>query len=409
MKFATSVLTFGLLIAAAHADAPDESWEVHGQVVDEPGEPVEGFVAASFWSSNGRQWDDTGKLIKIESKADYGKMWKQEGILVPHPQCLAKQMTDGHFNLEADLSKRPRISVFATDILQQRGGLVSVEKIDAAKPVTIALLPMVRVTGEVYCSEAGKTPGWTMAVVHPPGDMGNYLHFTHCGSLNGKFSFLLPPGQYDFDVYSQEPNARMPKPHERKPMDAPIDMPKYLSGIRITVPRGQLTLDLGRLDVVPVESDTLDPLTEYYGKKPPELTITDVRGASKSVRLADLRGKWILLDFWGLHCQPCIQESLPKLSKFYDEHQADRDRFEILAVCWNEEVLTIEDYDRQAALIAEKFWAGKPLPFPVLFDGNGKTFDDYCVLGIPQSFLIDPDGNLVKGGDEGMLAAKLKQ
>ena len=46
-----------------------ESWEIHGQVVDEQGTPVEDFDAAKFWSSNGKQWDEAGEWIKISGLA----------------------------------------------------------------------------------------------------------------------------------------------------------------------------------------------------------------------------------------------------------------------------------------------------------------------------------------------------
>src|SRR5207244_7240029 len=114
-------------------------------------------------------------------------------------------------------------------------------------PVKIVLKPLIRVTGRITCKEANKTPGWTLAVVHPPGDFGNYKHFTQCGSTSGRFSFLLPPGDFDFDISGSDPDSRMPKPHER--IDAPKDMPPYLSGIRVAVSERQSKIDLGTIDL----------------------------------------------------------------------------------------------------------------------------------------------------------------
>ena len=69
-------------------------------------------------------------------------------------------------------------------------------------------------------------------------------------------------------------------------------------------------------------------------------------------------------------CAPCVHTSLPELTKFYAEHAAFRDRFEILAICntAQEQALLIEAlealeaFDARAAPIVEKVWAGKPLP-----------------------------------------------
>jgi len=54
------ILSILILAAVAQADNPDQ-WEIRGQVVDENGAPVEDFEAASFWSSNGKQWDEAGR------------------------------------------------------------------------------------------------------------------------------------------------------------------------------------------------------------------------------------------------------------------------------------------------------------------------------------------------------------
>jgi thiol-disulfide isomerase/thioredoxin len=132
---------------------------------------------------------------------------------------------------------------------------------------------------------------------------------------------------------------------------------------------------------------------------------------SDPVKLADFRGKWVLLDFWAVGCSPCVHERLSELTKFYDEHAADRDRFETLAICNTESdnACTIAEYDALVAPVIEKVWGGKPLPFPVLVDGEGRTAGAYGIQGIPQLLLIDPEGRLVEDGDEATLAEELKK
>jgi thiol-disulfide isomerase/thioredoxin len=408
-KLAT-ILALAVLAGSVRADDADKPWEIHGQVVDSQGKPVEDFEAASYWSSNGKQWDDAGERIKINGLAEMGNVWKEEGVLVASPKSTAKRLGNGKFSLQ--IEPRPRETVFAVDKQRIHGGFVSVERGASAKAVTIVLRPLVRVFGKIYCPDAQRTPDWTMAIVHPPGDRENYLHFTSCGSVRGKFSFLLPPGKYDLAIYSESPDARMPKPGERKVLDAPADMPAYLSGIRIDVP-AQKELDLGVLNVnLPKDKNGVaHDYSLFYGKIPPELAITDVRGVNKNVKLADFRGKWVLLDFWALWCGPCVHDSLPSLTKFYEEHAADRKRFEILAICNTEEekALTVEAFEPLAAPIVKEVWDGKQLPFPVLIDGEAKTAAVYGIQRWPTTLLIDPEGHLVKNGDEAMLADKLKK
>lgn len=409
MRFPTSILTILIVVGFARADDSDKPWQIHGQVVDEQGTPVEDFEAATFWSSNGKLWDETGKRNTVTRLADAGQFWKNEGALAANPSEIATRLPEGRFSLT--VNDRPRVPVFAVDKRHERGGLVSVEKSASDKPVTITIAPLVRVTAKVYCSEAGRTPDWSNAAVYPLGDKGNYPKLTQCGSMRGKISLLLPPGKYDFDVYSESPDARVRTPKEQKDKDATADLP--VRGIRVEIPRGKTTLDLGVLNVaLPRDKDGIArDYSQFYGKKPPELAITDARGVPKGVKLADFRGKWVLLDFWAVWCSTCVHHSLPELTKFYEEHAADRDRFEILAICNTEveKAHTINAFDALAAPIVEKVWAGKPLPFPVLVDGEGKTSGVYGIQGWPSVLLIDPQGHLVKNGDVATLAEKLRE
>src|SRR5436190_20534831 len=88
-----------IVAAAARADDRGQSWEIQGQVVDENGTPVENFEAASFWSSNGKQWDEAGKRIKNTGLVDAGKVWKEEGVLAANPALVAKRLAEGRFRL----------------------------------------------------------------------------------------------------------------------------------------------------------------------------------------------------------------------------------------------------------------------------------------------------------------------
>ena len=63
MHYPISVMAILILVGAAQADDSGKSWQIQGQVVDEQGMPIDDFDAATFWSSNGKQWDEAGKQL----------------------------------------------------------------------------------------------------------------------------------------------------------------------------------------------------------------------------------------------------------------------------------------------------------------------------------------------------------
>jgi thiol-disulfide isomerase/thioredoxin len=380
-----------------------DTWNVVGVLVDRDGKPVHDFVAGTFWSANGQKWENDGTFKRNRTAKEIAAHWSDEGEMVPHPVTMPKRLEDNRFALDVK-SARPAISVFVTDREQRVGGYHSFDKDKNDSPATIVLKPLVRVTGQITCSEANKTPGWTMAIIHPPGDFGNYKHFTQCGSTNGKFSFLLPPGDYDLQVYGHNPDARMPKPHERD--DAPKDMPPYLPGVRVTISEQQSEVDLGMLNLKLTPAGKLEvALTKRLGQEPPALRVADARGVKKNLQLKELRGRWVLLDFWHFACGPCITQSLPELMSFYEAHKDRQDQFEVLSICVDIDgtVKTIQDVDRAMEPHIKTTWNGKKPTFPILVDAEGRTSASFGVSKFPSLLLFSPDGNLVDVGIESPL------
>ena len=92
----------------------------------------------------------------------------------------------------------------------------------------------------------------------------------------------------------------------------------------------------------------------------------------------------------------------------YDEYADLRDRFEILAFHDNS-VRTLAEVDEQLARNKTiEFWNGRKLPFPVLIDDSDKTITTWGISGFPTAVLIDPEGNVARGGSEAF-EAQLKK
>ena len=99
---------------------------------------------------------------------------------------------------------------------------------------------------------------------------------------------------------------------------------------------------------------------------------------------------------------------MPRLAKLYETHADQRDRFEILAI-HDTAAKTFEELDGKLEAVKTTVWKGKDLPFPVLLDSTGQTLKRYGISSFPTSVLIDPDGNLVRGGDVSTLEQALRR
>jgi hypothetical protein len=86
---------------------------------------------------------------------------------------------------------------------------------------------------------------------------------------------------------------------------------------------------------------------------------------------------------------------LPALIDLYEEHAEHRDRFEIIAF-HDAQAKSFAELDPKLEKIIERYWQGRPLPFPIFLDETGKTIEGYGIRAFPTTILIDPSGNLVK-------------
>ena len=102
--------------------------------------------------------------------------------------------------------------------------------------------------------------------------------------------------------------------------------------------------------------------------------------AGKPIRLSDYRGKTVMVNLWASWCPPCRAE-MPDLIKYYNDHQADGLVF-----------LSVNSQDNMTS--AQQFVHEKQMPFPVLFDPDGKVGQVFRTDGLPDTFVIDQTGNL---------------
>ncbi len=150
------------------------------------------------------------------------------------------------------------------------------------------------------------------------------------------------------------------------------------------------------------QPDLIDPLATPFiigeapaeglqaGQQAPEMTIDLGDGSTyqlkdldgNPVRLADLRGKVVFLNFWATWCEPC-REEMPSMERL---HRAYKDRgLVVLAI----------SLDAQGASVVNPFVKKFAITFPIGLDPKMAVRETYGVWAVPSTFLIDKQGKRV--------------
>jgi peroxiredoxin len=118
------------------------------------------------------------------------------------------------------------------------------------------------------------------------------------------------------------------------------------------------------------------PLKKWTGGQAPALELEDPGG--KIHRLADYRGKVVLVNFWATWCEPCRDE-MPSMEAL--RSQLDGRAFAILAV-------NVGEGPRTTRTFGEKM----QLNFPLLVDRDTKTTRSWGARILPATYVLGPDG-----------------
>ncbi len=126
------------------------------------------------------------------------------------------------------------------------------------------------------------------------------------------------------------------------------------------------------------------------GSSAPGFVARDLDGRPTS--LDDLRGEVVLLNIWATWCPPCVEE-MPSMQRLYERMRGEGLR--VVAVSIDAASGEVDAGGRPGGDI-EEFAEALGLSFEIWHDPSGEIQRIYRTTGVPESFVIDRDGTIIK-------------
>jgi thiol-disulfide isomerase/thioredoxin len=256
---------------------------------------------------------------------------------------------------------------------KQLAGFMGISTDDLGKKLEVKLTNACRVYGKIKSTELNNLgQDVNSAVV----EIIRYNCNLTVISNNGEFEFFLPEGSYKM----------------------------YANGVRTYSKFEEISIAAGQKELEKDFDLPADRLAYLIGKQAPQLKKMKGWINSKPIKLADLHGKVVLLDFWGTWCGPCVQV-IPELITLHEKYH---DKGLVIIGIHNDVKNSVKDLEKELKKLSKEQWDGSKIPYALALDdggtckieGTGKTASGattaaYGIQAFPTMVLIDKQGKVV--------------